>query len=103
MGDLVRTPTTADNKKTQARLESDSSIYVQAATSHNTRRAYQADIADFLKKGGALPATPQLVESYLKKCAATYNPRTLRRRLTALRQWHKLNGVDRVRPIYPQY
>ena len=68
--------------------------YISAATSDNTRAAYQADIADFLKKGGALPATAQDIEAYLKKCAPHYNPRTLVRRLTALRQWHKLKGVD---------
>ncbi|MEK6731899.1 MAG: site-specific integrase [Pseudomonadota bacterium] len=28
--------------------------------------------------------------AYLQACAKTYNPRTLRRRVTALRQWHRL-------------
>lgn len=69
-----------------------STHYIEAATSDNTRLAYQSDIQDFQKKGGVLPATPQEVETYLRQCAAEYNPRTLTRRMTALRQWHKLKG-----------
>lgn len=66
--------------------------YVHAATSDNTRRAYQADVEHFIKMGGELPATPKMVASYLKECAGKINPRTLARRLTAIRQWHKLKG-----------
>lgn len=68
------------------------SPYIEAATSDNTRIAYQKDIKAFLKKGGALPATPESVEQYLRECADHYNPRTLKRRLTALRQWHRLQN-----------
>ena len=32
-------------------------LYINAATSHNTRLAYQSDIADFLKKGGTIPVS----------------------------------------------
>lgn len=64
--------------------------YLVVATSHNTRRAYRADIAHFEKMGGKLPATSQMVASYLKQCATQYNPRTISRRFTAIRQWHKL-------------
>ncbi len=41
-----------------------------------------------------LPATPERVEEYLRACAAHYNPRTLKRRMTALRQWHTLKGHE---------
>ncbi len=68
--------------------------YIHAATSDNTRIAYHADIQDFLKKGGVLPATPESIEAYLKHCASAYNPRTLIRRMTALRQWHKLKDHE---------
>lgn len=68
--------------------------YIRAATSDNTRIAYQSDIAHFLKQGGTLPATAPSIETYLRQCAADYNPRTLKRRLTALRQWHKLKGLN---------
>ena len=66
--------------------------YVHAATSDNTRRAYQTDVEHFIKMSGELPATPQMVASYLKECTDKINPRTLARRLTAIRQWHKLKG-----------
>lgn len=67
-------------------------IYITAATSDNTRRAYQSDIEHFMGEGHQVPATPEMVESYLKKCANTHNPRTLIRRMTALRQWHVLKN-----------
>lgn len=73
----------------ESALVSTDSLYIQASTSDNTRLAYQSDIRDFLQKGGALPATAQIVEAYLRACANQCNPRTLVRRLTALRQWHK--------------
>lgn len=78
------------NSLSESELDSD---YIKAATSDNTRLAYQSDIEHFMNKGGALPATPQMVEMYLRNCATDFNPRTLVRRLTALRQWHKLKGV----------
>ena len=71
------------------------SEYVTAATSDNTRAAYQSDIRHFQNEGGKLPATPEMIQSYLIHCAEHYqlNPRTLTRRITALRQWHKLNEL----------
>lgn len=66
--------------------------YIHAATSDNTRRAYRADIEHFLASGFSLPATAEMIESYLRKSARDNNPRTLTRRMTAIRQWHKLKG-----------
>ncbi|HLB57322.1 MAG TPA: site-specific integrase [Gammaproteobacteria bacterium] len=65
------------------------SAYVEAASSDNTRRAYQSDIRDFLTWGGVLPATVEHVVHYLQTRARHTNPRTLIRRVTALRQWHR--------------
>src|ERR1700721_1152749 len=64
------------------------STYIQAATSHNTRRAYRQDIQHFIAWGGLLPATPDIIISYLHEHAEILNPRTLSRRLTALKNWH---------------
>ncbi len=63
------------------------SDYIAAATSDNTRTAYQSDIRHFLKEGGVLPATPEIIQSYLIQSAEQHhhNPRTLLRRVTALR------------------
>jgi integrase len=69
-----------------------SDIYLQAATSQNTRRAYQADIRHFRHYGGLLPTTPDLLLRYLHAQAQQLNPRTLKRRLVAIRHWHACQG-----------
>lgn len=66
-----------------------SNRYQMAATSDNTRRAYQADICHYETWGGQLPATTEGILRYLHAFAETLNPRTLSRRITALKQWHR--------------
>ncbi len=67
-----------------------SNRYYSAATSDNTRRAYQADVHHYeIVWGGPLPATTDSLLRYLHAFAETLNPRTLSRRLTALKQWHR--------------
>lgn len=66
-----------------------SNRYQIAATSDNTRRAYQADIRHFETWGGQLPATTEAILRYLHTFAETLNPRTLSRHITALKQWHR--------------
>lgn len=65
-----------------------SNPYIIAATSPNTRRAYQSDIRHFEKWGGSLPAKTEDILTYLQAFAPSLNPRTLARRLTALKNWH---------------
>ncbi len=66
--------------------------YIHAATSHNTRTAYQADIRHFNRWGGRLPTSGEVVLQYLRYHAGLLNPRTLTRRLTAIKSWHLLQG-----------
>ena len=66
--------------------------YVHAATSENTRKAYQNDINHFVNSGGLLPSTPDIVICYLQAFADKLNPRTLVRRLTAIKHWHVYQG-----------
>jgi hypothetical protein len=66
--------------------------YVHAATSENTRMAYQNDINHFVNSGGLLPSTPDIVMRYLQAFADQLNPRTLVRRLTAIKHWHVYQG-----------
>lgn len=66
-----------------------SNRYQIAATSDNTRRAYQSDIRHFENWGGQLPATTECILRYLHAFAETLNPRTLSRHITALKQWHR--------------
>ena len=65
------------------------SHYVTAATSDNTRKAYQSDIRQFMNWGGLLPCNSTMLVRYLHEHALTLNHRTLSRRITALKQWHR--------------
>lgn len=62
--------------------------YIHAATSENTRKAYQSDIRHFIKSGGKLPCAAEEVIRYLHAFAEQLNIRTLSRRLTAIKNWH---------------
>ena len=68
--------------------------YIKAATADNTRQAYRNDICHFENWGGVLPATPEDVSTYLQHFAHTLNPRTLSRRLTAIKNWHNYQGFS---------
>lgn len=84
-----------DTNLTVAELPAESSnTYIYAATSDNTRKSYQSDINHFMGLGFKLPASAETIEQYLKLSANDYNPRTLVRRITALRQWHRFQGLD---------
>lgn len=69
-----------------------SNRYLSAATSQNTRRAYQSDIRHFEQWGGTLPASPNIILNYLQAFAQILNARTLSRRLTAIKNWHVYQG-----------
>lgn len=66
--------------------------YIHLATSDNTRKAYRHDIRHYENWGGRLPAQPEMVGRYLETYAPKLNPRTLARRLIALRHWHHYQG-----------
>jgi site-specific recombinase XerD len=62
--------------------------YAHAATSENTREAYRSDVRHFIAWGGLLPATPDMIIRYLEDHAELLHPNTLKRRLTAIKNWH---------------
>jgi len=77
------------------RITEQRNVYVNAATADSTRQAYQADIAHFEAWGGVLPASPSIITAYIQHFADQLNPRTLSRRLVALKHWHVYqNFVD---------
>lgn len=80
------------NKNEDQRSLSITNNYITAATSPNTRRAYQADKRHFEAWGGELPASLDSILLYLHEFATKLNPRTLARRLTALKNWHTYQG-----------
>lgn len=67
-------------------------VFLAAATSDNTRRAYRSAIRHFLAWGGTLPSNERAIIAYLLAYAQSLNPRTLALRLTALAQWHTSQG-----------
>ena len=48
-------------------------VYIHAATSNNTRRAYQSDIRHFLHWGGLLPTSTEMILRYLSDYAPQLN------------------------------
>ncbi|MHB1946941.1 MAG: tyrosine-type recombinase/integrase [Gammaproteobacteria bacterium] len=64
-------------------------LYINVATSDNTRMAYQSDIRHFERWGGILPTSPEVLIQYLQTFATKLNSRTIARRLIAIRHWHK--------------
>lgn len=101
IADSLETITQALRKKHHALVpaklissDSKTNNYMVAATSQNTRKAYYHDIRHFMTWGGLLPATPETIVNYLQYHAETLNPRTLTRRLTALKNWHVYQGFS---------
>ena len=66
--------------------------YVHQATADNTRKAYQSDIRHFIEWGGKLPCDPGTVVKYCEVHANSLRPKTLKRRVIALRQFHRYQG-----------
>jgi integrase len=76
----------------ESELEQRHRRFISAATSENTRRTYRSAIRHFHAWGGVLPSDPAAVLRYLLAYSDSLNPRTLALRLTALAQWHALQG-----------
>jgi len=67
--------------------------YLKAATSDNTRKAYRSAIRQFEKWGGRLPTDRETIVRYLTGRAEVLNSRTLDLHLTAISQWHQVQGL----------
>lgn len=97
LGEYLRKGSCAENDQPDiinATLSVFGNAYIRAATSENTRKAYRSDIRNYEKWGGILPATTEQIISYLQASALQLNPRTLTRRLTAIKQWHIYQGFS---------
>lgn len=85
-------PILADDEFRNDLTSSSSLNYVHQATADNTRKAYQSDIRHFIEWGGKLPCDPCTVVKYCEAHANNLKPKTLKRRLIALRQFHRYQG-----------
>jgi integrase len=70
---------------------------VRASLAENTRRAYLADLAHFEAWGGRIPATEEMLASYLAAHAGQLKTSTLTRRLAALSKAHAGSTVNPAR------
>jgi integrase len=89
-----QTPSAAVSNPLSALSCSDPKIleFIAAATSANTRRAYQSDLAHFLAWGGRVPAAAEQVARYLADHAASLSMATLARRVVGIRAAHAARG-----------
>ena len=67
--------------------------YLRESLSENTRRAYLSDIAHFESWGGNIPATDELIASYIAAHAETLSVATLVRRIASLSKAHRSRGL----------
>ena len=68
--------------------------YVSAAVSDNTRRAYQGDLADFMKWGGCVPCLPEVLAAYIADRAVTHSTHTITRRVVGISRAHASQGLS---------
>ena len=67
--------------------------YIAHASASATKRAYKSDVEHFLRHGGAIPASAQVVAAYLATWADRLSVATLERRLIGVHQAHRNAGV----------
>jgi integrase len=67
---------------------------VRDSLAENSRRAYVSDLAHFETWGGQVPATDELIASYLAAHAETLNSTTLQRRVASLSKAHRALGLS---------
>lgn len=75
-------------------LAADVQRLVTASLSEASKRAYRLDVAHYEGTGRRLPATPEIVASYLAEGAETYAVATLQRRLASISKAHRALGAD---------
>ena len=66
---------------------------IRESLSGNTQRAYQSDLGEFERWGGSIPASPEVVASYLADRADTLAVATLVRHLASISKAHEARGL----------
>lgn len=91
---LISQPAASDRHVPTSPLPADVQRLVTASLSEASKRAYRLDVAHYESTGRRLPATPEIVASYLAEGAETYAVATLQRRLASISKAHRALGVD---------
>lgn len=73
-------------------LPEDVATFVQASLSENTRRAYLSDLAHFEAWGGRVPATEEIIASYIAEHAGKLSVASLGRRIASISIAHDARG-----------
>jgi len=67
--------------------------YKQAGKSQNTEKAYSQAVDHYRDEcHGKLPASEEMIEDYIAKCAQHYSVSTIKLRLAGLSNWHTKHG-----------
>ena len=66
--------------------------YIEAALADRTRQEYRADLRRFLRWGGTLPASPDVLATYLVAHATDHAMATMQRWLVSLGRAHTSHG-----------
>lgn len=66
---------------------------LHASLAENTRRAYRSDLAHFLAWGGTIPASPEMVATYLADWAGRLSVASLTRRVASISKAHTSQGM----------
>ena len=78
--------------RTNLVLPADVREYVRAALSESSRRAYRADLDQFIGWGGSIPTSPDVIARYLAAHAGQQAISTLARRLVSIAKAHTSQG-----------
>ena len=97
---LPQRPKAAQHHATRLEdIGAEATKYVEQSKAANTRRAYQADWADFSAwcekyRRSALPAAPDTVAYYLADRSQDLKTSTLKRRLATISEAHRMAGHE---------
>jgi site-specific recombinase XerD len=67
--------------------------YIENALSSNSRKAYKADLAHYRAWGGIVPATSEMIATYMTDHAESLSVATLQRRLVAIAKAHSMQSL----------
>lgn len=70
------------------------SDYIAESMSPNTFRAYQADLARFMGRGGSIPCSPEFLAAYLAQHAGSHAVATLLRWKASISKAHRIVGAS---------
>ena len=81
-------------RPTEFKLPPEVLDYVRRSRAESSRRAYASDLHQFMIWGGAIPASPEMVASYIASQALHLSSATINRRLASIAVAHGAKGYS---------